>query len=49
MTRRRAFVNWLAFSKKQSLEERYEHMSELITQMWFKQKIFLALKLEVMN
>ena len=49
LTGRRAFVMWLAHTKKQNLEERYEHMSELITQMWFKQKVFLSLKLAVMN
>ena len=49
MTTRRAFVMWLAHCKRQTLEERYDHMSHLITQMWFKQKVFLALKLAVMN
>lgn len=46
---RQAFVTWLAHCKRQALEERYEHMSELITDMWFKQKVFLAMKLAVMN
>lgn len=46
---RSAFVMWLAHSKRQALEERYEKMNHLITQMWFKQKVFLAFKLAVMN
>lgn len=49
MTVRRAFVMWLAHSKRQALEERYDNMNHLITQMWFKQKVFLAFKLAVMN
>ena len=40
---------WLAHCKRQQLEEKYEHMSELVTNMWFKQKVFLAMKLAVMN
>jgi len=46
---RQAFVMWLAHAKRQALEDRYEHMSELVTNMWFKQKVFLAMKLAVMN
>lgn len=30
------FVRWLGFTKKVGLEERYENMSELITNLWFK-------------
>ena len=40
---------WLAHTKRQGLEERYDKMSDLITDMWFKQKVFLAMKLAVMN
>lgn len=40
---------WLAHSKRQMLEDRYDKMSDLITTMWFKQKVFLAMKLAVMN
>lgn len=40
---------WLAYTKRQALEDRYEHMSELVTNMWFKQKVFLSMKLAVMN
>ena len=46
---RQAFIMWLAHCKRQQLEEKYEHMSELVTNMWFKQKVFLAMKLAVMN
>ena len=41
---RGGFVRWLGFTKKQALEERYENMSELITNLWFKQRVFLALR-----
>ena len=44
-----AFVMWLAHTKRQGLEDRYDCMSELITKMWFKQKVFLAMKLAVLN
>ena len=40
---------WLAHTKRQALEDRYEHMSELVTNMWIKQKVFLGMKLAVMN
>jgi hypothetical protein len=40
---------WLAHAKRQSLEDRYDTMSHLITTMWFKQKVFLAMKLAVLN
>ena len=33
---RQAFITWLAYSKRQNLEERYEKMSDLVTKMWFK-------------
>ena len=36
MTVRKAFVMWLAHSKREALEERYDNMNHLITQMWFK-------------
>ena len=49
MGQRRAFVMWLAHTKRQTLEYRYDTMSDLITKMWFKQKVFLAMKLAVMN
>jgi hypothetical protein len=41
---RKAFVMWLGFTKKTGLDERYEHMSELVTNLWFKQRVFLALR-----
>lgn len=41
---RMGFVRWLGFTKKLGLEERYENMSELITNLWFKQRVFLALR-----
>ena len=31
------------------MEERYENMNHLVTNMWFKQKVFLAMKLAVLN
>jgi hypothetical protein len=40
---------WLAHTKRQGLEDRYDKMSNLITNMWFKQKVFLAMKLAVLN
>ena len=46
---RKAFVLWLAHAKRQTLEDRYDTMSGLITKMWYKQKVFLAMKLAVMN
>jgi hypothetical protein len=47
--KRQAFVMWLAHTKRQGLEDRYDKMSGLITDMWFKQKVFLAMKLAVLN
>lgn len=47
--KRQGFVMWLAHTKRQGLEDRYDNMSELITKMWFKQKVFLAMKLAVLN
>ena len=41
---RRAFVRWLALTKKQQMEERYDTMSELVTNLWFKQRVFLGLR-----
>lgn len=41
---RSGFVTWLGFTKKRGLEERYDRMSEMITSMWFKQRVFLALR-----
>ena len=35
---------WIGFAKKRGLEDRYEKMSELVTNMWFKQRVFLALR-----
>jgi len=49
LAQRQAFVMWLAYSKRQGLEERYDKMSDLVTTMWFKQKVFLGMKLAVMN
>ena len=47
--KRQGFVMWLAHTKRQGLEDRYDLMSDLITKMWFKQKVFLAIKLAVLN
>jgi hypothetical protein len=41
---RSGFVTWLGFTKKRGLEDRYEKMSELVTNLWFKQRVFLALR-----
>ena len=49
LTARRAFVMWLGYARRQRLEERCESMRDVITTMWFKQKVFLSLKLAVMN
>ena len=49
MTKRRAFVYWLGFAKKERLTERCEKMNELVTNMWFKQKVFLSMKLAIME
>ncbi len=38
------FVRWLGTTKRAALEERYENMSELVTNLWFKQRVFLALR-----
>ena len=35
-TQRRAFVRWLAIHKQKDLEERYDKMTELVTNMWYK-------------
>jgi len=35
---------WLGFAKKLGLDERYEAMSELVTSLWFKQRVFLGLR-----
>ena len=41
---RGGFVSWLGHTKKKGLEERYDKMSELVTDLWFKQRVFLGLK-----
>jgi hypothetical protein len=41
---RRGFVQWLGHVKKEQIEERYENMSELVTNLWFKQRVFLGLR-----
>ena len=33
---RKGFVKWLAFTKKTGLDERYDKMSDLVTNLWFK-------------
>ena len=43
-TLRKGFVQWLGHVKKEQIEERYEHMSELVTNLWFKQRVFLGLR-----
>ena len=41
---RQGFIMWLGFVKKLGLDERYEAMSELVTSLWFKQRVFLGLR-----
>lgn len=41
---RHGFVTWLARVKRSQLEERYEKMSEMVTTLWFKQRVFLGLR-----
>ncbi|CDW85127.1 UNKNOWN [Stylonychia lemnae] len=41
---RQGFVRWLAITKKAQLEERYDKMSNLVTSLWFKQRVFLGLR-----
>lgn len=41
---RTGFVTWLAVTKKAGLEERHDKMSELVTNLWFKQRVFLGLR-----
>jgi len=41
---RNAFVRWLAHCRKDQLEEKYDNMCELVTNLWFKQRVFLALR-----
>lgn len=41
---RRAYVLWLSFCKRDSLLERYEKISDIVTETWFKQRVFLGLK-----
>ena len=41
---RHGFIRWLGFTKKKGLEERYDKMSDLVTTLWFKQRVFLGLK-----
>lgn len=41
---RHAFVRWLADTKKGQMEDKYGKMSSLVTDLWFKQKVFLGLK-----
>ena len=33
---RRAYVLWLSFCKRDQLLERYERMSDIVTETWFK-------------
>jgi len=40
---------WLGHCKRASLEDRCENMTNLVTQLWFKQKVFLSLKLATME
>lgn len=41
---RSAFVHWLARVKSEQLQKRYESMSHLISEMTFKQRVFLGLR-----
>lgn len=35
---------WLGFTRREALLDRYEGLSDVVTQTWFKQRVFLALK-----
>lgn len=41
---RGSFVKWLAHSKKGQMDEKYDKMSGLVTDLWFKQRVFLSLR-----
>jgi len=41
---RKGFVTWLCFQRRADLAEKYENLSEMVTETWFKQRVFLALK-----
>ncbi len=41
---REGFVKWLAHAKKAQLEDKYDKMSDLVTTLWFKQRVFLGLR-----
>lgn len=41
---RGAFVMWLAKVKYEQLSKRYENMSHLISELTFKQRVFLGLR-----
>jgi len=41
---RSSFVRWLGIVKKQQMDERYDSLSDLVTNLWFKQRVFLALR-----
>lgn len=38
------FVKWLAYTKKIALNNKYDKMTELVTDLWFKQRVFLGLR-----
>ena len=35
---------WISFCKRDSLLEKYEKLSDVVSETWFKQRVFLALK-----
>jgi hypothetical protein len=37
-------VRWLAYTKKADLEAKYDKMTDLVTALWFKQRVFLGLR-----
>ena len=41
---RSGFVLWLAHTKKMALQDKYQTMSDMMTNLWFKQRVFLALR-----
>jgi hypothetical protein len=41
---RKGFVQWLGHVKKEQISERYDNLSELVTNLWFKQRVFLGLR-----
>jgi len=41
---RKGFVRWMTFASQEDKAEKFEHLSNIITDTWYKQRVFLALK-----